>query len=220
MPLHHITRVAGLDLSTHPTRQDLAVAALVVLELPSLALLYERMLNVTLSVPYEPGYLSFREVAPALQMLRELRDSEPDKAPHAVLVDGNGRLHPRECGLASHLGALSGLPTIGVAKSLQCIDGLTIKGARQLARGLSKGDSAPLVGASGTVWGAVLRTTDDPDVGAAKPIYVSVGHGFALDSATELVRRCCVHRVPEPIRQADLRSRARLRQGMPVHAAA
>ena len=74
-----------------------------------------------------------------------------------------------------------------------------------------------LVGASGAVWGALLRTTDPAEEGGGiKPVIVSVGHGVSLDSALALVKRCSPFRVPEPVRQADLRSREWLR----VHGAA
>ncbi|GFR44140.1 hypothetical protein Agub_g5306, partial [Astrephomene gubernaculifera] len=65
----------------------------------------------------------------------------------------------------------------------------------------------PLTGVSGRVWGTALC----PGL-SKKPLYVSVGHRLSLKTAVELVRRCCLHRVPEPVRQADLRSRQWLRQ--------
>ncbi|GLC53294.1 hypothetical protein PLESTB_000729200 [Pleodorina starrii] len=64
----------------------------------------------------------------------------------------------------------------------------------------------PLVGCSGVVHGTALC----PGL-TLKPLFISVGHRLSLATAVELVRRCCVHRVPEPIRQADLRSRQWLR---------
>jgi deoxyinosine 3'endonuclease (endonuclease V) len=42
-----------------------------------------------------------------------------------ILLDGNGILHSNYCGLASHLGVLLDIPTIGVGKTLFYIDGLT-----------------------------------------------------------------------------------------------
>lgn len=41
------------------------------------------------------------------------------------MVDGNGILHPNACGLASHLGVLLNVPTIGCGKKVFYIDGLT-----------------------------------------------------------------------------------------------
>ena len=41
-------------------------------------------------------------------------------------------------------------------------------------------------------------------------VYVSVGHKVGLASALALTLRCSKHRIVEPIRQADLRSRMHL----------
>jgi deoxyinosine 3'endonuclease (endonuclease V) len=70
------------------------------------------------------------------------------------------------------------------------------------------GTHAILTGDSGVAWGAALRTTRGDDF---KPVLVSVGHAICLQSAVQLAWRCCVHRVPEPVRQADMRSREWLR---------
>ncbi len=74
--------------------------------------------------PYIPGFLAFREVPHLLSCFRELREGF---WPQVILVDGNGVLHPRGFGLASHLGVLLDLPTIGVGKNLLCVDGLERK---------------------------------------------------------------------------------------------
>lgn len=67
------------------------------------------------------------------------------------------------------------------------------------------GDLAYLTGRSGKTWGAALRSTDD----SKNPIIISVGHRIALNTAVEVVRGCITkYRIPEPIRQADLRSRS------------
>lgn len=39
-------------------------------------------------------------------------------------MDGNGQLHPREFGLACHLGVLLDMPCIGVAKTLIHVEGV------------------------------------------------------------------------------------------------
>lgn len=61
--------------------------------------------------PYIPTYLAYREIPVILKVLEDYR-------PSLLLIDGNGILHPRRMGIASHLGILTGIPTIGVAKSL------------------------------------------------------------------------------------------------------
>jgi deoxyinosine 3'endonuclease (endonuclease V) len=205
--------VAGVDISFVKSSATDACASLVVCSFPALEVVYARCERVSLSAPYIPGYLAFREAPFLLQLLAQLQTSRPDLAPDLVMVDGNGVLHPNRFGLACHLGVLAGIPTVGVGKSLHCVDGLTREGVRDLARRACTrvGNSSTLVGDSGAVWGAVLRTSQ-PRSGEFSPLYVSVGHGLSLKSAVEVVRRCCPrHRVPEPIRQADLRSREWLR---------
>ena len=49
-----------------------------------------------------------------LRLLNRLRVSHPERMPHAMLVDGNGKLHPHGCGLACHLGVRSGIPAVGI----------------------------------------------------------------------------------------------------------
>ena len=204
------TLVGGVDISFVKDSETEACAALVVLSLPSLEVVYEAYARVELDLPYIPGYLAFREARSLLDLLAELRRAKPHLFPHLVLVDGNGILHPQKFGLACHLGVRGKVATVGVAKNLFVIDGLTRDGVRAAAAEAcaASGDSCPLVGASGFTWGAALRTTDGEGF---NPVYVSAGHGLTLESSLELVRRCCRHRVPEPVRQADLRSRERLR---------
>ncbi|KAG8465017.1 hypothetical protein KFE25_012380 [Diacronema lutheri] len=208
-----IRLIAGVDISFVAGSATEACAALVVCALPTLDVVYARCAMVSLSAPYIPGYLAFREAPFLLQLIGELRAARPDLTPDALLVDGNGILHPNRFGLACHLGVLTGLPSIGVGKSLHCVDGLTRDDVRAHARRACAraGESVTLVGESGAVWGAALRTTAPDDGVEFNPVLVSVGHGVSLRTAVELVRRCCRHRVPEPVRQADMRSRDAIR---------
>ncbi|XP_064251981.1 endonuclease V isoform X2 [Passer domesticus] len=127
-----------------------------------------------------------------------------------LLVDGNGLLHPRGFGTACHLGVLTDLPCIGVAKNLLHVDGLVRDELhKEQVRSLQRsGETFPLTGTSGKVLGMVLRSHSN----SCKPLYVSVGHRVSLGTAVRLVRACCRFRVPEPIRQADIRSREYLRK--------
>ena len=119
-------------------------------------------------------------------------------------MDGNGILHHRGFGVASHFGVLYDVPTIGVAKSILVVDQLAKKYTRQSTNEQHR----LLIGASGTTWGAAVWPTDT----VLKPIFVSVGHRISLETAIDIVLRCCHYRVPEPIRQADLRSREIIRE--------
>jgi deoxyinosine 3'endonuclease (endonuclease V) len=159
--------------------------------------------NVT-QIPYIPGYLGYREAPVLLDLLNDLKNSDPSKYPQVVLCDGNGILHPRGFGVACHVGIANDIPTIGVAKNLLNVDGITREMVADLSKRMQKaGDFEHLIGQSGKTWGAILRGTNESTV----PIYVSIGHRVSLERAISLVTQCCKYRVPEPIRQADLLSR-------------
>lgn len=210
-----LTLIGGLDIS-FVTGSDEACVALVVCAYPpphgsgEMRVLYESFEMVTMVEPYIPGFLAFREVGFLLRMLEQLRASRPELVPQLLFIDGNGILHPRGFGIASHLGVLADIPTIGVAKNLHMVDGLERDAVHAQATGSLRrgGDSFPLVGRSGTVWGACLRSTD----ASSNPIFVSIGHRICLDTATAIVHSCCQHRIPTPVRHADLKSRDCIRQ--------
>lgn len=175
--------VAGADISYLRERR-LALGAVVLMTYPGLELLEVGTSCVEVDFPYVPGLLSFREL-PALLPALERLGSVPD----LVFVDGQGVAHPRGCGLASHLGVITGLPTIGCAKS-------RLLGEAE-EPGNEVGDWTPLVYEGRTV-GAVLRTR-----AGVKPLYVSVGHMVDLSSAISMVLSCLRGtRLPEPQRAA------------------
>jgi deoxyinosine 3'endonuclease (endonuclease V) len=200
--------IAGMDLSRFPDA-DYAVATIVVLSFPELAVFYERSVIVQSSVPYIPGFLAFREVPPLAALLEEL----PTKmTPQVVFVDGNGAFHPRQCGAATHLGVATGFPTIGVAKKVLAVGEVNTTVAREVSRELQSGGTwAPLIDPNAELdeepLAALLRPTD----GRAPPLVVSPGHRISLQTAATLTAAVCRHSVAEPIRQADLRSRHAVR---------
>jgi deoxyribonuclease V len=134
--------------------------------------------------PYVPGLLSFREIPVALAALRRLR-SRPD----LLICDGQGYAHPRRFGLACHLGVLTGIPTIGAAKTrLIGTHGPVPAG---------KGCRVPLRDGAEQI-GAVLRTR-----AGVRPLYVSAGHGIGLAAAVRYVMTCVTrYRLPETTRWA------------------
>jgi len=139
----------------------------------------------TTTVPYIPGYLAFREV-PALLEAYQCLSQKPD----VLCVDGHGVCHPRGLGVASHLGVVLDIPTIGVGKSI-----LIGKPAREL--GTIAGDQTDLVW-EGKQVGIVLRTKN-----RCRPIIVSAGHKITLQTAVKLVLELLAgYRLPEPTRLA------------------
>lgn len=177
--------IAGVDISTGPRGSNAGRAAVVLLEWPSLAPVEQSVYRAPVRFPYVPGLLSFRElplVLPAFERLRQ--------RPDLVVVDGQGFAHPRRFGIASHLGVLLDLPTIGCAKSR-----LTGQPVAEVAR--ERGGSAALVDRGETV-GCELRTRD-----GVKPLYVSPGHRMSVEASVAWVLRLTRgYRLPEPTRLA------------------
>jgi len=101
-----ISRVGGIDLSFIKGDESVACAALVICELPNCEVVYEDITLVPLTVPYVPGFLGFREAPAIVEAFSRLCDTHTNLVPECILVDGNGILHPRGFGLASHVGEL------------------------------------------------------------------------------------------------------------------
>ncbi|XP_016061763.1 PREDICTED: endonuclease V [Miniopterus natalensis] len=211
-----LQRVGGVDVSFVKGDSVRACASLVVLSYPELQVVYEDCRMVSLTAPYLSGFLAFREVPFLVDAVRRLQEKEPSLMPQVLLVDGNGVLHHRGFGVACHLGVLTDLPCIGVAKKLLQVDGLENNTLHKDKIRLlcARGDTFPLTGSSGAVLGMALKSHDR----SIKPLYVSVGHKISLEAAVRLTHSCCRFRIPEPVRQADIRSRDYIRRtlGGPV----
>jgi deoxyribonuclease V len=179
--LGEVRTVAGVDVGM---RGDVARAAVVVLAYPSMMPLEQSLAEVTASMPYIPGLLSFRE-APAILAACEKLDAEPD----LFVFDGQGVAHPRRFGIASHVGVILDKPSVGCAKSRLC-------GTHQ-EPSAEAGCYTHLYD-DGEIIGAVLRTRDK-----VSPVFVSVGHRLDLETAIEFVIGCCKgYRLPETTRHA------------------
>ncbi|KAJ2157802.1 hypothetical protein GGF46_004246 [Coemansia sp. RSA 552] len=207
-----LQRVGGVDISyPRQTSGDTATVALVVLAFPSMDVLYAECQNVDIQVPYIPGFLAFREIHAYRQAIAHLQAVHPELMPQVIMVDGNGTLHPRRFGSACHLGVEMDVPAIGVAKNFLHIegdlDGVDARGLKRLFRETAGLKEVELRGESGQVYGMAVG----PPGMATNPVFVSTGHRISLATAVALVKQCSLHRVPEPIRVADQRSRAKAR---------
>ena len=134
--------------------------------------------------PYEPGLLALREGALLEAAVRAL-----PKSPEVLVVNATGRDHPRRAGLALHLGAVLGLPTVGVTDRPLLAQGPGPSPGR--------GDRSPLR-LEGEVVAHWLVTR-----AGARPIVVHAGWRTDPDTAL-LVAMACARRArtPEPLRRA------------------
>lgn len=190
--LPEIRHLAGVDVGFEDDGRTTR-AAVAVLEADSLRLVDHAIARRPTEFPYIPGLLSFREVPAMLEALAGLR-TRPD----LLLVDGQGIAHPRRIGVASHLGLLADLPSIGVGKSRLV--------GKHGPVPENRGEWTPLVDRGETI-GVVLRSR----AGVA-PIYVSSGHRVCLETAIHWVLHALTrYRLPETTRQAH-----RLASGPPV----
>ncbi|MEV6117060.1 endonuclease V [Streptomyces sp. NPDC052109] len=186
-------RVTGVDVA-YDDELDLVAAAAVVLDAATLDVVAEATAVGRVSFPYVPGLLAFREIP----TVRAALDRLPC-APGLVVCDGYGLAHPRRFGLASHLGVLTGLPVVGVAKNPFTFT--------YDEPGPERGGSAPLLAGTEEV-GRALRTRD-----GVRPVFVSVGHRVSLDNAVAHTLALTPHyRLPETTRRADALCRRALRE--------
>jgi deoxyinosine 3'endonuclease (endonuclease V) len=273
-----IVYYGGVDVS-FPNEEfvdALAVAVYVILTYPSMHVVYQDHEYFRLTVPYIPSFLSFREIEPTVSLIQKQLCQCPQYTPLALLVDGNGMWHPRRAGFACAVGVRTGIPTMGMGKTLFTEGGVTkdmvaraianaISEAVQfcsetshpndsvvlfdrqivqhttedygidgnisdesdrlndrtmeelakicmgLAIPLSGGDDATPILAYALVGQGGRRTKQTS--GTKNPIFLSVGHDMSLRNAVVICAQLCTQaRIPEPVRQADLRGRALLRK--------
>jgi len=178
-----IHTVAGIDVGVK--EDDIIRAAVVVLRFPELTPLDQSVAEMPATFPYIPGLLAFREVPVVSSALEKLA-----KEPDLLIVDGQGRAHPRRMGIACHVGLITDRPTIGCAKSW-------LYGRYEMPD-TPAGSYAYLYGDDDEIVGAVVRSKDH-----VSPLFVSIGHRIDLPTAIDLVLKCTRgYRLPETTRYA------------------
>lgn len=179
-----IKTVAGIDLG-YDLHTNICRAAAVVLKFPELELIESSETFMPIQFPYVPGLLSFRETPAAIAVLEKL-----ETLPDLILCDGQGLAHPRRFGIACHIGIITNLPTIGVAKSVLV--------GKFKTPGETRGSTAPMIHRGEEV-GVALRTRNK-----VQPVYISIGHKISLETAIKYVLDCAPkYRLPETTRLAD-----------------
>ena len=179
-----VETVGGLDVSY---RGDVGVSVLSIFR----GAVLERVFYVKarVPIPYVPGFLAFREAPLHISLLMRFK-------PTVTMIDGHGIAHPRGLGIASHVGVVLNVPTIGVAK-------------RRLYGFEDKcGNEECLVDERGRLLAYIVRR-------GKRKLYVSPGHCISHETALEIVRKYLKYSLPEPIRISDTLSR-RLARGLTV----
>jgi len=176
--------VAGVDVA-YATDSDKVYAGVAVLDVASLELVETRTAVEVGGFPYLPGLFSFREIPPILKALA-LLESPPD----LIVCDAQGLAHPMRFGMASHLGLVLDVPTIGCAKKRLIGD--------YPANPRHRGERADLMDA-GEVVGSVLCTQNE-----TRPVFASIGHRVSLETACAWILKLApTYRLPETTRKAN-----------------
>ena len=125
--------------------------------------------------PYIPTFLAFREAPPLLLAIDNLLSSVKIK-PNVYMFDGHGVLHPRGFGLATHMGILLNVPSIGVAKSI--LVGKAIGKRREVDGKIYEKVKVNEKNFGYKIWEAGREKS---------AVYVSPGHSIDHTSALEMV---------------------------------
>ncbi len=177
--------VAGVDIS-YNVGSDLLFAGVVILSSDDFSVIEKTVAIKEVKFPYIPGLLSFRETPALIEAFRKIKNQ-----PDVVFVDGQGIAHPRFFGIASHIGVIYDIPTIGVAKKLLVGEPDFIPEKQW--------EFSP-IRFKGRIVGALLCTRE-----GHKPVVVSVGHKINLIQAIDIVKKFTLgFRIPEPTRLAHI----------------
>ena len=188
-----VNSIAGVDLAywNGDDGQEYAVCCIVVTDKATHNLIETKSYSGKIEVPYMPGFLAFREL-PLVVKAVKLIENKPD----IYMFDGNGYLHPRHMGIATHASFYLNTPTIGVAKTYYRVE----KNLDYIEPDPCSGSYTDIV-YNNEVYGRVLRTHDN-----VRPVFVSVGNNISLDTAVKLTMDMVGEesRIPVPTRLADL----------------
>lgn len=166
------SRIAGIDDVFFKNK---IISAIVVIE--NGEVVEQEYAEDKIRFPYISGYRAYRELPTMVEAFNKL-----DEKPDLVFIRGNGILHPRKLGLASHFSLSINVPTIGVADSLLI--------------GKVKREDIIL---NGEIIGMMVKTKQ-----GANPIYVSPGNLISLDTSVKITKKFVrePHKLPEPLRLA------------------
>lgn len=191
-----IKYVAGVDLAYWmEENEEKAVCGIVIVEYATGKILEDVFAIGRITIPYMPGYLAFRELPLVMEAASKLK-YDPD----IYMFDGNGYLHPRHMGIATHASFFLKKPTIGVAKSYYKIGNEEFKMPEDYVGAYSD------IIINNEVYGRVLRTHKN-----IKPVFISAGNYIDLDTTMKIVNKLISKEshIPIPTREADILTHTR-----------
>ena len=186
VPYDGPTNLIGATSVAFDTNNDIMHAVVCVVKYPEMSLKEQFGISQEIRFPYVSGLLAFREGGALIQLFHKI-----EKEPNLLMFHAHGQAHPRGFGLASHLGVLLDIPSIGISTKLLI--------GHHTELDMEKGSHTPILYKDRSI-GTALRAKE-----GVNPIYVSVGHKTDLTSSLRVVKDCITHyRRPEPLRLAQL----------------
>ncbi|MBT7902252.1 endonuclease V [Candidatus Woesearchaeota archaeon] len=152
------------------------ISAIVLMDIKTLKIIEKQYSIMETNTPYLPNYRAYREAPIIVETFNKLKQK-----PDLLLLEGNGILHPRRIGLASHIGILIDTPTIGISKTVTCGEIL---------------DNSVYIEKEARAKKIITKEH-------ANPIFVSPGHKISLKTSIEIIKKIIQkHKLPEPLHQA------------------
>lgn len=190
--LNGINLVGGVDLAYwNKNSKEYAVCCIVIIDYSTHEVIEKKYSYGEITVPYIAGYLAFRELPLIIETVEKLENT-----PDIFMFDGNGYLHPRHMGIATHSSFILDTPTIGVAKNYYKISHMDFEMPSNVKNSYTD------ISINNEVFGRAVRTV--PNV---KPVFVSCGNFIDLNSAMDITLKLVnstESRLPMTTRLADL----------------
>lgn len=194
--LGDIQTIAGVDIAYwKKEKTEWAVCCIVVLDICKKTIIENKYATDKIKFPYISGCFAFRELPLVIQTAAQLNHK-----PDLFLFDGNGILHPRKMGLATHASFYLNAPTIGIAKRY-----FQVEGTQYCIPENTAGSYTDII-KEHKILGRAIRTHAN-----VKPIFASVGNYLDIDTVTKLAIQLTdkESHIPIPTRYADLETHRR-----------
>lgn len=203
--LSEIMYIGGLYLLDDKSDPSACIASIAIIDFDTRKCVYSYAESFKTDVPYISGYIGFREVPIFEELYEKFMIRKPEYSPDLLIINSYGKLHPHKAGSATQLAISLKLPIIGTGQTILNIDGLSEKVAKSDFKQQCQnvGEYAELVGQSGTVYGAAVKTSTT----SSNPVYVTVGSNITLTTAIDIVINCSEFRTPDPIRKAEKKAK-------------